>query len=359
MASQKKRSISLIVGLIISAVFLYFSLRSINFSDLITSFKKVNYFWIVPFSFLTMLSFWLRAYRWKFLLPGTDLSSARLFPPLMIGFAFNGIFPARAGEFARAFALMQRDKVPFGKGFGSVVMERLFDGLTMMILLLIGLRFLTVPAELSLSYGDFTITGEQFNNLAGKAFWPFLIIFIGVLFVLFRRTRMMMEWVIVRLPLLPRGLKDKIVGLLHNFAEGLSSIKDPKRIVIVVGLSIVIWLMVAWAQQVMSYGFAEFEMSFTESVMVMLVVVVAIMVPGAPGYWGQYELGGMFGMVIVGLVQNTETGRAVALSFILIVHALQMILTIAVGMWYAARAHVSLSEVEAAEEKIEKSAKPA
>lgn len=355
MANKKKHTISLIIGLIISAGFLYFSLRSIRFSDLIASFKSVNYLWMIPFCVVTMVSFWFRAYRWKFLLPGANLPASRLFPPVMIGFAFNAIFPARAGEFARAFALKSRDGVPFGKGFGSVVMERLFDGITMLVLLLIGLRTLTIDPALSISYLDFTITGEQFNNLASKAFWPFLIIFIGVCFILFSKTRQMMEWVILRLPLLPQKIKDGIAGLLRNFAEGLGSIKDPKRIAIVIALSVVIWLMIAWTHQLMAYGFTGFTrtMTFHDAMMIMIIIAVAIMVPGAPGYWGQYELGGMFAMVILVLVENTESGRALALSYIILVHALQMMLTIVFGMWYAARAHVSYGKVEEAEEKIE------
>ncbi|GAB4313956.1 MAG: lysylphosphatidylglycerol synthase transmembrane domain-containing protein [Candidatus Sumerlaeia bacterium] len=354
MTSKKKRIVSLVVGLVISAVFLAYSLKSVNFADLLTSFRRVNYVWIVPFCVVTMLSFYLRALRWQFLLPGCRTSALRLFPPLMIGFAFNGIFPARAGEFARAFVLKTRDGVPFGKGFGSVVMERLFDGLTMLIMLLVALRFLTVPPGLDLEYGGYRITSEQFNALADKAFWPFVVIFLGVLFILFGKTRALLEQIILRLPLLPRGMKEKITGLLHSFADGLGSIRDPRRIALVIVLSVAIWLLVAWSQQLLSFGFGDFQMSFLQSLMVMLVVVVAIMVPAAPGYWGLYELGGMFGMVIVGLVQNTESGRAVALSFIILVHALQMILTIGFGMWYAARAHISLSQVESAAETIEK-----
>jgi len=128
-----KKSHQLVLGLATSGVFLYWSFSKANFSAMGTHFSQINYLWVIPFVILTMLTMAVRALRWSCLLrtttaAGTDhLTGAQVWRPLMIGFAFNGIFPARAGEFARAWLVNRRHGVPLTGALATVVVERLYD----------------------------------------------------------------------------------------------------------------------------------------------------------------------------------------------------------------------------------------
>ena len=120
---MKKQHIQLLVGVAISAVFLWLAFRDVDFADLGRAFAKTNWFLAVLMMALTMASFYWRAFRWQiFLDPLRRIPSWRLYPPLMVGFAFNNIFPARAGEFARPLALAKSEKIPFGAGLSTVVL---------------------------------------------------------------------------------------------------------------------------------------------------------------------------------------------------------------------------------------------
>lgn len=140
---MKKQRTQLAIGIVLSAFFLWLAFRRVDFQHLWVTLKGINYWWLIPFIIITLLSMYVRAIRWKYLfMPRYQLSSRRLFPPLIVGFAFNGIFPARAGEFARAYMGARREKISFSTMLATVVVERIFDGLTIFVLFALGLMFL-------------------------------------------------------------------------------------------------------------------------------------------------------------------------------------------------------------------------
>jgi glycosyltransferase 2 family protein len=130
---SRKKVISTIIAIAISALFLWLAFSRIQFADLMAAFRTIQWWVVVPFLGLTWLTFWWRTIRWRLLLsPSHQLTNKQLFGPLWIGFAFNGIFPARAGEIARPLALTKTAGVPFTTGLSTIVLERVFDGLTML-----------------------------------------------------------------------------------------------------------------------------------------------------------------------------------------------------------------------------------
>lgn len=133
-----KKFIQAAVGFAISGVFLFLAFRSIDFAALKASFATINAWYIIPFVAVTMAQMWWRAVRWRVLLkPEKDCSSLSLFGPMMVGFAFNSVFPARAGEVARPMALSKTEGVPFAAGLSTVVLERLLDAITLLAILAI------------------------------------------------------------------------------------------------------------------------------------------------------------------------------------------------------------------------------
>lgn len=131
-----RKSTQAVIGFAVSGVFLWLAFRSIDLKSLGTALGTIEPVYIVPFVGITMLQMWWRALRWRLLLLDTkDCSSRALFGPMMIGFAFNSVFPARAGEFARPLALQKTEGIPFAAGFSTVVLERLLDAMTLLAVL--------------------------------------------------------------------------------------------------------------------------------------------------------------------------------------------------------------------------------
>jgi uncharacterized protein (TIRG00374 family) len=101
------------------------------------SLSEVNYFWISLSLLIGLLSYYSRAYRWKYALEpmGYESSSKNRFYAVMIGYMINLTLP-RAGEASRAVALSKSDGIPFTVGFGTIVSERIVD-----VIFLLGITF--------------------------------------------------------------------------------------------------------------------------------------------------------------------------------------------------------------------------
>ena len=114
---MKKALLSFSIGVIVSAVALYFAFRNVPLAELLTYIGKVNYLWIGPTLFLVLAAFVLRSIRWRVIL-GTDrnLSFWSVHHPLMIGFMLNCILPGRVGELARPALLLKHERIPFTTG---------------------------------------------------------------------------------------------------------------------------------------------------------------------------------------------------------------------------------------------------
>ena len=92
------------------------------------AFFEANYFWVVLALCIAFLSHLSRAYRWLFLLEplGYKPKLSNAYHAVMAGYVINFTVP-RSGEFARAGLLANYEKVPFEKGFATIVIERVID----------------------------------------------------------------------------------------------------------------------------------------------------------------------------------------------------------------------------------------
>src|SRR4030065_935910 len=106
---MSKKYLHLLIGLIIIVFSLYYAFKGVKLSELSEAITSVNYLYLIPAIFLVMLSYLLRAMRWRYLVrPVKDVTTSALFAPLMVGFMAN-MLPARAGEFIRAYLLSKKE----------------------------------------------------------------------------------------------------------------------------------------------------------------------------------------------------------------------------------------------------------
>src|SRR5438034_936253 len=126
----------------VSAVFIGLFVRSTDFGEVKTAFAEANY-WLVALSLpVYFLGLWVRTIRWQYLLrPVRRVPALRLYPVVIIGLMANNLIPARAGEFARAYVLGQREKISKTTSLGTIAVDRLFDGVTLIPLMLIVAAF--------------------------------------------------------------------------------------------------------------------------------------------------------------------------------------------------------------------------
>ncbi|MCY3487050.1 MAG: lysylphosphatidylglycerol synthase transmembrane domain-containing protein, partial [Bacteroidetes bacterium] len=109
---------TLLLSLLLAAFLIWLSLRDVDFTEFIESVRSAHYWWILPVIGVTLLSHWIRAYRWQALIVAlpedskSRVSTLDLFASVMVGYMVNYAVP-RAGEIARCAHLSTRKKFSF------------------------------------------------------------------------------------------------------------------------------------------------------------------------------------------------------------------------------------------------------
>jgi uncharacterized protein (TIRG00374 family) len=354
---MKKKHLQLLVGLVVSGLFIWLAFRAgnITLAEVGRAFARTNWWWGIPMVAVTMLSFWWRTLRWKLLLePVRDVPTGRLFGPLMIGFGFNNIFPARAGEIARPYALSKQENIPFGAGLSTIIVERITDVLVLLLLLATLPLYTTLDPSITreMQLGDRTIT---FSSASLSAAMPTLsvmagVLLVGVLSFLFPQVKGLYLGILRALPLIPEFIKAKLAGFIESFSAGVSCLRNPRVLALVSIHSLIVWISIAFTIHVMTWGFPDVKMHFGQSIAFLVVTCVVISIPSSPGFWGLYEFGGVVALTMMGVVPDTPEGASAAFAFTLVVHILQWVPTTAYGLWAAARLSISADNIPDAEQ---------
>ena len=159
----------------------WYSLSKVSIKTLIQYFKDANYWWIALGLFFGLLSHLSRAYRWKFMLEplGFKPKFANSTMAVLVAYLVNYAVP-RAGEVSRAAVMSNYEDIPFEKGFGTIVAERIADLIMMLIIIIITLfvqfdfiyELLTKnfnPTKIGFGFGILIIGGFVFTRFVKKA----------------------------------------------------------------------------------------------------------------------------------------------------------------------------------------------
>ena len=299
-------------GVLISAVFLYFTLRGLKFGEFWQVVKSADYIWILPGVAVYFLGVWVRAWRWHYLLrPLKKISTTTMFPVVTIGYFGNNILPARAGEVLRAFVLRKREGVPVSASLATVIVERIFDGVVMLAFV-----FINLP-ELAKLTGDAGFMGGL--NIRDLAIIG-TVIFVGalLLFLLAAMFPFVTErftiWLIDRL--VPAKARVKTQDLALRFLSGLESLRSPQDALMVFLTTILIWLLETGKYWFVMHAF-PFEASFFTLMLMNGIVNLATTLPSAPGYVGTFDGPGIAVLMAYGVSQAVATGYTLVLHLAL------------------------------------------
>ena len=215
-----KQTVGILFGVAVSALCFWYSARNADWSEVKAGFATANYWTLPAILLLTFGFYWLKAQRWAMLLrPVMALSGKALFPPVMSGFAANNLLPAHLGELVRVAVVRQQFQVPVAAGLSTVVLERLFDVLAILLLFAAGLM---VHRR---SGGELPLRGVGWP---GWLLWarcsapPFICAGPTRWCVCLRPPR-------AARPGLPGALTAAVLNLLRQGADGLAALKKRPR----------------------------------------------------------------------------------------------------------------------------------
>lgn len=345
---MNKKHIHLFIGLIIIALSLFYAFRGVNISDLGNALLSVRYFYLVPAIMLVILSYLFRAMRWHYLIRSIkEVKTARLLSPLIVGYMAN-MLPARAGEFIRAYLLSKKEQISFSASFATIFIERLFDLIVVLLMLVFVLLFMPeafVPVN---NAGEYQMLDKV------KIFG--VVSFLLCLFILFFSVLLQFknDWAkkIIGLFIKPFPQKwgMKIFGLVNSFSDGLKIIRDKNGFLATVFLSFLIWGTFVFTYYPLYLAFdIENNLPIVSSLLVLcLTVAIFITVAPTPGFLGSYHLGcvtalhGIFGIP-----------KATALSYGIIAWLVGMGTTVVIGAIFSIKENISIGEISAGGKSVE------
>ena len=346
---KKNLILSVVVGIMLSAGGLYLAFRHVPFRELGSYFATINYWWLLPSLGLVILSFIFRALRWQVIVGSVSrIGFWSSFHPLMIAFMINCVLPGRVGELARPVLLKKNERIPFTTGLATVAAERVFDIILLLLLFSIVASFVQIDPNIRIDFGKHQLTQSTLAAITRGLIQLCLILIIGMILVSIQSIRNVIARVIMKIPLLiffageaakkrvTKSLCQPVIGLMENVASGFQLIKSPLKLLVCIGLSFLIWAVAAFSYYVVSLGCPGVNVTLMEMTAVMVIVCIFIALPSVPGYWGLWEAGGMFAMLLFG-VPAREAG-----GFTLVNHALQVFPVILIGMVSAALTGVNI-----------------
>ena len=322
-----------VAGLSISLVLLWWVFRGEDLGAIAAEVAAADPWWLLASVFVATSGYLVRAMRWKVLLsplrPRTGLRAR--FAATSIGFMANNLLPARAGEFARAWSLARMEEMRVSACLASLAVERLFDGVTIVALLVVSLSLPGFPADTGLA-----------SELVGGALAGFVIVLaVVVLVMVLMLARPDMVRGIARhaVSRLPGRAAEKVLSVLDGLIQGLGALRSPRLIVRGAAWSLVFWL---WHSASFWLGFRAFgiDAGYAEALFLNGITALAVAVPSAPGFFGPFEAA-----VRVTLVGVLGVGENPALAFAAGYHIATFIPVTAIGLWYLWRMGFSFREI--------------
>lgn len=213
---------SFIIGIILSAIFLYLAFRKVDLGLVRQHLATADYRWLIPACLITIFALWLRAFRWGVLLaPLRKIPSGQLFSATSIGFMCNNLLPMRLGEFVRAYVLGRSAGVHASAALATIVVERLFDLFAM--LAIFGILLIFAP---------FHNRSVKMSLLVALVFG---LVVLGALLLYLLRAA---TFDAIARRLVPRRIRERAMGILSSFGSGLGVLRDPRRLLAVGALTL-------------------------------------------------------------------------------------------------------------------------
>jgi uncharacterized protein (TIRG00374 family) len=313
------------LGVAISAFFLYLALRELDLRAVWHLIRYGSYWWLIPSVTIYFFGVWARTWRWHYMLRSIKpIPTRRLFPVVCIGYMGNNIYPARIGELLRAYVLKRKEGVAIGASLATILVERIFDGVTMLLFVFIGLPLVpAIPAD----WRNFVIV--------------FSLLFFGALVVFFvlaaspKYAQLVYNWVIDHL--LPQRFREPVRGFADRFMEGLYFLRSGRDVFMIFVTSLVIWLAETGKYWFVMQAF-DFEVSFFVLMLMNGVVNLFTTIPSAPGYIGTFDTPGIKVLEAFGV--NSETAAA----YTLVLHAALWLPITLLGAFYMWRESITWTD---------------
>jgi hypothetical protein len=321
------------VGAVLAALLLFLFFRGIDWAALARALREARAWPLAGIALVTVAVYAARAWRWgDLLLPLGRVPFADLFSATMVGFASALLIP-RAGELLRPWLVSRRHPIPTSAGFATIVLERLVDLVTVLVLFAAYLFVLPEPAaQVEGRLTDLLKAGGAATGLVALAVLGFLL----ALHANADRVVAVSERALSRAP---RWLAEPLGRVLHSFSAGLAVLRAPLPHLARIGLqSLLVWLLIA-AGFHLNHAAFRIDLPFHATFLLVAFLVVGVSIP-TPGM-----VGGFHAFYLICLDQVYGVDRATAAAAGIAAHALTNLPILVFGLALLGREGLSLGRV--------------
>lgn len=332
---NKKLDMKFWIGIAVSVFFIVLLFRKIDFAKLWSVLMTADYRYLVLAVILTFISYFLRSVRWRYLLISVKvIPISSLYPATIIGYMANNLLPARLGEFVRAYSLAKKESIETPLVFASLVIDRLFDGFTVMLMLLITLFTVRLPSGME----DAATTIKA----GGTAMFILYCGILAFLYLLKKHTMITMSFLRYLLKPFPTSFSDRLIPMLGSFLAGIRLSRRCGHLSAILLSSILIWAFAVLPVDMILRSFGV-SLPITASMFIMVLLVFAVMVPASPGFIGTYHYACFKGLSAFGISETTS------ISIALVIHGTAFFPVIIAGFYHLWANKMSLSDIRKVE----------
>ncbi|PKD43390.1 lysylphosphatidylglycerol synthase transmembrane domain-containing protein [Rhodohalobacter barkolensis] len=323
---KKRRFINILISVVVAALFIQLAVRNVDMSELWQQMKMATFYWLPFFVLALLASHIMRAERWRLLLENENerIPRSTLFAGVMLGYVLNNVVP-RLGEISRPVYVARKQGMSSSNLIGTIVVERLFDLATMMLLVLFVSFYLIRDAGL-------------LEQLFGTDAWPwYAYLAIPLFFVL----AVAGIWLIYKIlnysdekEPFNSALLNKILDKARSFTEGMISIRHVKNWPMFLLLTAGIWIGYVFMTYLPFYMMSfqsVYGLTMSDAVVLTMVSSIGVSIPTPAGI-GSYHL----------LIQQSmwllyNIPLVSALTYATIAHAVTVLLVFIIGpisLWW-------------------------
>ena len=303
----------------VAAALLLYALRGMDIKKIIQQILHADVFWVSVSGLISIIAFVVRAHRWNLLIEplGYLPSLKNTTYSVIVGYFANLALP-RLGEVSRCGALSKAESIPFNKLLGTVIVERIIDVLSLLVCILLTAALEYKRLGNFFSEKIFAPLNEKFqqiikSSLLLTAIIVLLLVLLIVIIYFLKRSR-------------SKGVESPIAKIIKGFVDGLKSVATLKRPWLFIFQSAFIWMLYYLGMYVALFAF-PFTSGLGAGAALFLLVAGGIgMSEPVQGGIGTYHLLVSQGLVLYGVA--VEDG----LAFAFMLHGLQLILVIALGI---------------------------
>jgi glycosyltransferase 2 family protein len=332
--SSTRRYIEFAVLCLLALAFLWWFGRKLDWNEVRAAVRQANW-WLLGLSVLVIsLVYLFRAYRWGALLaPLCRTSVANLFAATTVGFGAVALL-GRTGEVVRPVVLPMCDpRVRPSASFVTILVERIYDTMAVVLLFAVNLLWFTPPGESAVELSRVRIAGTVMLAVACAAVF-------GLMWFRKRSSQAIGIW--IRLfegkQFMPARVNRAIISLMEQLARALRVLVDARELAVTVGWTVMVWLGIAIGNLLVMRAFG-LPFGVKETLFVLGWAIVGSLVPTPGGAAGAFHAATAAGLLVLGVARE----KAAAVSIVM--HLVDFGPAVFFGLFYLVRGDINLSRL--------------